>query len=75
MQPFNMATLKVILIMMVVILINLSLPKFKNIILDMLFRSTVITICYGFLVIVTNSSAEVTKIFMQSLQRVRNKNF
>jgi O-antigen/teichoic acid export membrane protein len=72
-QPFSLATLKVALITAATILINLALPELTNIIADITYRSAVITLLYGFLVLATRSSAEVSKLFLATLDKLRLK--
>lgn len=61
-QPFSPAFITVTLIAGVVALLNYWLPPASRVIVDMIYRSAVITIVYGGLILATRSSAEVEKV-------------
>src|SRR5690606_23659593 len=69
-QPFTFSFIKVILIIAVVCALNYLLPVLDHPILDIGFRSSILTIAYGGLILVTNSSEEIKKIVVNALSRV-----
>lgn len=72
-QPFGWSYLKVISIGVVVIFLNYILPKASNVFIDIFYRSALIAISYGTLILVTNCSEEVTKIFNTALRLIGMK--
>jgi O-antigen/teichoic acid export membrane protein len=70
-QPFSWNTIKVIGIGGLVVGLNLVLPKADHVIVDMLYRSVVITIVFGGLILSTRASEEVNRLFFQVLRRLR----
>jgi O-antigen/teichoic acid export membrane protein len=62
-QPFTRATLKVAAITAIVVLLNYVMPKFENIFVDMFVRSAAVTIAYGVMIISSNASEEVNKLW------------
>jgi O-antigen/teichoic acid export membrane protein len=62
-QPFTMSTVKVIGIAIVAIVVNLMLPVFDHVVIDVLLRSAIITVVYSSLTLATNSSEEINRIF------------
>jgi O-antigen/teichoic acid export membrane protein len=69
-QPFNRATLVVMVIAAATVGVNYVLPVFENLFVDLIFRSAVVTVFYGGLVLVTKVSPEVNEIFRKGLKLV-----
>lgn len=69
-QPFTSATLKVLLIGSLAVLINTFLPIFKNVIVDILFRSSIITIVFGALILLSKSSEDASKLFFSITREI-----
>lgn len=66
-QPFNWATLVVCIIAGVTVAVNYFLPVFDNLFVDLIFRSSIVTVFYGGLVLITKVSPEVNAIFKKGL--------
>ncbi len=70
MQPFSRGTVKVVLITAVVVGVNLILPKVSNVFIDIAYRSLIITIVFGALVLLSNASTDgnnlVKKLLMMA---------
>ena len=73
MQPFTLNTLKVLLLGVAVFLLTHFIPRNPNPIVDILFRSSFITLIYGFAVLKFNISAEVDRLYKQ-IFKLKNKN-
>ena len=58
MQPFSSGTVKVLLITVVAAGINLILPNVSNVFLDIAYRSLIITIVFGALVLFSKASTD-----------------
>jgi O-antigen/teichoic acid export membrane protein len=69
--PFTMATIKVI--SAVCVALNFILPVLENVFLDILLRSSVITLVFGSLILFSNSSEEVTKVWGVGVNFLRRK--
>jgi O-antigen/teichoic acid export membrane protein len=69
-QPFTSATLKVLVIGAVAVLINTFLPIFKNVIVDILFRSSIITIVFGALILLSQSSEDANRLFFSIARKI-----
>ncbi len=67
-QPFSIATLKVLVIAVIVIGVNSLLPKLNNVFADMTYRSILISLVFGSLILLTSSSAEITKLFKNGIK-------
>jgi O-antigen/teichoic acid export membrane protein len=67
-QPFSKQTLFVLAIIALVSALNLILPRLENIFVDIFYRSFLITLTYGFLILKSNSSTEINTIFNKALQ-------
>lgn len=67
MQPFGIPFIKVVLIFALTAVMNHFLPKISNVFIDIFYRSALITIVYGTLIIITNCSEEINKIFRNAL--------
>jgi O-antigen/teichoic acid export membrane protein len=66
-QPFSLSTFKVLGIALVTIGLNTLLPDISNVFIDIAYRSVVITVVFGSLIIISGSSAEVNKLFTRIL--------
>ena len=58
MQPFSVGTIKVLLITIVVAAINFVLPKINYVLIDIAYRSAIITIAFGTMVLFSNASPD-----------------
>lgn len=63
MQPFSSATIKVCAIAAVTAVVNSLLPSMDVPIVDILYRSTIITAIFGLLILVTKSSEDINRLF------------
>ncbi|HOX82162.1 MAG TPA: polysaccharide biosynthesis C-terminal domain-containing protein [Chryseolinea sp.] len=70
-QPFTIGTLKVIGIAILVAGLNLILPKLNTVIIDVLYRSAIITLCFSALILLSKSSLEINSIFNKIVERFR----
>lgn len=70
MQPFSLSTLKVLLITVAVVGVNLVLPKVNYILIDIAYRSTIITIIFGALVLFSNSSPDGNNLVKKILKTI-----
>lgn len=66
-QPFEWGTLKVAGIALISLAINFILVKVDNIFLDIMFRSILITLIFGALVLIINVSSEATDLFKKAI--------
>ena len=70
MQPFSSGTLKVALITLVAVGVNLVLPKVSHVLVDIAYRSLIITIVFGALVLLSKASTDgnnlVKKLLMMA---------
>jgi O-antigen/teichoic acid export membrane protein len=73
MSPFGVPFLKVIIIIVITSLLNYFLPRVENVFIDIFYRSTLITIVYGGLILLSNTSPEINKIIRNVLFRLRMK--
>ena len=69
MQPFNMASAKVFFIALFVLVINMIIPNFSNIIMDVIIRSTIITLVYSFLILISKSSPDGNDFLKKMINR------
>jgi O-antigen/teichoic acid export membrane protein len=69
-QPFTVATFKVIFITAAVVLLNFWLPTSKNVFVDIFYRSATITIVFGSLIVASKSSLEINKIILTTLRKI-----
>ncbi len=70
MQPFSLSTLKVLLITVAVVGVNLVLPKVNYILIDIAYRSTIITIIFGALVLFSNASPDGNNLVKKILKTI-----
>jgi O-antigen/teichoic acid export membrane protein len=66
-QPFNRATFIVTVIALMTIGLNYILPVFDNLFVDLILRSSVVTVFYGGAVLLTKVSPEVNQIWKKGL--------
>ncbi|HPW60769.1 MAG TPA: oligosaccharide flippase family protein [Cyclobacteriaceae bacterium] len=74
-QPFTVATGKVLAIAFITLLSNTVLFKFENTILDIIVRSSLITFIFGGLILITKSSPEANDLFKKGLNLFIKKKF
>ncbi len=67
MQPFSMATLKVLGICVLIVAMNAYIPKINIIILDIAVRSFAITIAFGFLIYLVKASPDGNELLFKLL--------
>lgn len=69
--PFPLNTFKVLLIAVVTALINMALPPLEQMLFDIVYRSTLITVVFGSLVVTSRSSKEVNTILTTLISKVK----
>jgi O-antigen/teichoic acid export membrane protein len=69
MQPFRFDSVKVLVIAGLVLSIHFLLPKINNSFLDILFRSSIITIVYGGLIYFSNTSPDGNAFLKKVIKR------
>ena len=67
MQPFSSSTVKVVLITVVAVGVNLILPKVSNVFLDIAYRSLIITLVFGALVLFSKASTDGNNLIRKLL--------
>jgi O-antigen/teichoic acid export membrane protein len=72
-QPFSVGTVIVIGITLVVVALNYFLPVLPNLITDLLYRSVIMTILYGLLVLLLKVSPDVNDTVSKMLARAGMK--
>ncbi|MEQ1585512.1 MAG: oligosaccharide flippase family protein [Cyclobacteriaceae bacterium] len=72
-QPFELTTAKVLGIALIALLINSILPKVENTLIDIGFRSGVISIIFGSSIIVTKVSPETNTLLQKGINLFRKK--
>lgn len=70
-QPFSLNTVKVLLIAVVTALMNMALPPLEQTLFDIVYRSTLITVVFGSLVVTSRSSKEVNTILTTLVSKVK----
>lgn len=73
MQPFSKGTLKVLLITVAVVGINFALPKVDYVLVDIAYRSAIITIVFGSLVLLSNASPDGNELVKRGLKSIGSK--
>ena len=68
-QPFSINSLKVMLITLGVAVLNIVLPRQSDIFIDIIYRSFLITSVFATLIIASQCSEEVNKIYIQLVKR------
>ncbi len=71
-QPFTIGCLKVAGISILVMAINALLPQLENVLLDIAYRSILISIIYGTLIVFSHSSAEINNLFNKGLSMIKS---
>lgn len=69
MQPFNVDSLKVLIIAAFTISLNLILPKFENIIIDIGIRSAVVTLIFSLLIFYSKATPDGNAFLLKQLNR------
>lgn len=72
-QPFDISTGKVLAIALVTLLINSLILKIENTILDIIFRSGLVTLIFGGLILLTKSSPEANDLFTKGINLISRK--
>jgi hypothetical protein len=71
MQPFDFATIKVLLIGIAAFGLNLVIPKQANLFFDVVLRSGAITIFYSALILFSNASPDGNSLLKRILQLLK----
>ena len=71
-QPFSWNTLKVMVIAISTGLLNLALPSLEHPISDITYRSFLITLVFGGLIVLTRSSKEVNSVFFSVINKLKH---
>lgn len=74
MQPFSSATLKVVFIALAALGLNLLIPKFNFLLIDIFVRSAAITIAYGTLIFLTKASPD-GNAFLNKMMKAAGWNY
>jgi O-antigen/teichoic acid export membrane protein len=69
-QPFTFSTIKVLVIGGLTSLLNMILPVFENVLVDIVFRSSIITGVFAFLILSSKCSEDANKLFHSILWRL-----
>jgi O-antigen/teichoic acid export membrane protein len=72
MQPFTRHTLTVSAISLVVALTNVVLPKVDNVVIDIAYRSSVITALFSLLIISSKCSDEINEMFSRVVTKIKS---
>ncbi len=70
MQPFNWDSLKVLIIALMMIGLNLLIPKFQTIVIDIAIRSTAIGISYSILIFYSRATPDGNAFLLKQLNRL-----
>ena len=70
-QPFEWATIKVMIIGAICLLVNTIIVKVNNTFIDIIFRSTLVTILFSSLIIWTKASGDANGIFKILISFIR----
>lgn len=68
MQPLTLATVKVLIICALTLGLNFILPKVPIVLVDIAYRSVLITLVFGGLVYLSNASPDANEIFRKALK-------
>jgi O-antigen/teichoic acid export membrane protein len=74
MQPFTWATLKVLAIAATTLGLNLILPKIDFVIADIFVRSTLVSVFFGGLILISKATPDGNILFGKALQFLKLKN-
>ncbi len=72
-QPFNGATLKVLIIVLITLAANMLPLKMDSVIFEMLIRSTLTTMLFSGLILFTNVSPEANELFKKGVRLLKWK--
>jgi len=72
MMPYNYKFIIVLVIGIIAYLLGWLIPPFNNFIVDILVRSTVITIVFGGLILITRVSVDINSRFEKVIQTIKN---
>lgn len=72
-QPFSVNSLKMLLIGGAVLFFNYFIPKIDNVYLDILIRSSVISLIFGFLVLKFKISSDINESYVNVINRYLKK--
>jgi O-antigen/teichoic acid export membrane protein len=72
-QPFEWATIKVLIIGAVTLVINALLFNIDNILVDIVFRSAVVTIVFSLLILWTGASADINTVFGNLISYIKRR--
>jgi len=72
-QPFDISTVKVFAIVLITLVINSFILKIENTIVDIIFRSFLVTIVFGGLILLTKSSPEANDLFKKGVKLISRK--
>jgi O-antigen/teichoic acid export membrane protein len=70
-QPFDIATIKVLIIALVTLAVNMLPLSIESVILDMFIRSALTTILFSSLILVTNVSLEANELFRKGVRLLK----
>ncbi len=70
-QPFNTATVKVLIIVLVTLAVNMLPLKIELVILEMVIRSVLTTVLFSSLILITNVSPEANELFKKGTKLLR----
>ena len=71
-QPYSLKHIKIVLIAVVVLFINYFIPKFSDFYIDILVRSSVITVLFSVLIWFSKVSEDINKIVLQIIKKLKN---
>jgi len=70
-QPFNWATLKALVVLLLAFVLGTYLPDLDNFILDTLYKSTIITLFVAVPVLAFNISEDITSFYRKGLKNLK----
>jgi O-antigen/teichoic acid export membrane protein len=70
-QPFDIATIKVLIIALVTLAVNMLPLSIESVILEMFIRSALTTILFSSLILVTNVSLEANELFRKGVRLLK----
>jgi O-antigen/teichoic acid export membrane protein len=71
-QPFSLDTFKVLLIAIGTALLNLALPSLEHPVPDIIYRSFILTLVFGGVIVLTRSSKEVNSVFFTVVNKLKH---
>lgn len=69
MQPFNADSLKVLIIAALMVGLNLIIPKFESVIIDIIIRSSTIALIFAVLIYYSKASPDGNAFLLKQLNR------